>query len=186
MEETLQKVMQVWMETDVEPRLIVRDDLRPEWINPSAERILSDPNSVLYCNGRLRSRSPNVAPELRTFVSEATEAGATHCLTDARSGEHMVLTTARLDDRVAITLRWPDHGAPVKLVDLRQAFGLTEADRCVAERLMNGHTAEETAGELGVSLETIRTHIKRAYAKLGVCSREAFFTKLREFVVRAG
>ena len=186
MDETLQKVMRAWMEADAEPRLIVRDDLRPEWVNPSADRILSDPDSVLYCNGRLRPRSPTVDPELRNFVSQVTQAGATHCLTDARTGEHVVLTASRLDDRVAITLRWPDHGAPIKLVDLRQAFGLTEAERCVAERLMNGQTAEETAADLRVSLETIRTHIKRAYAKLGVCSREAFFTKLREFVVRAG
>jgi DNA-binding CsgD family transcriptional regulator len=48
---------------------------------------------------------------------------------------------------------------------------------------MCGRTAEEASHELGVSLETVRTHIKRAYAKLGVCSREGFFHRLTPFVI---
>jgi DNA-binding CsgD family transcriptional regulator len=36
-----------------------------------------------------------------------------------------------------------------------------------------------------VSLETVRTHIKRTYGKLGVRSRERFFYKLAPFVIPA-
>jgi DNA-binding CsgD family transcriptional regulator len=93
-----------------------------------------------------------------------------------------VLSTTRLNDLVAITLHRPEHSAPIRLVDLRQAFGLTDAEHSVAEHLMNGHTAEETAAQLGVGIETIRTHIKRTYAKLDVSSREALFNRLRSFV----
>jgi DNA-binding CsgD family transcriptional regulator len=184
MDDKLQDTIARWMESDGEARMIVGDDLRLRWVSAAAERILSDRDSVLYCNGRLRPRSPKVDHELRSFVSEATETGATHCLTDSRTGKHIVLTTTRLNDMVAITFHLSEQTAPLKLVDLHQAFGLTDAEHAVAEHLMNGHTAEETASRLGVGLETIRTHIKRAYAKLDVSSREAFFKRLRSFVVR--
>lgn len=184
MTQEVKQTLADWVATEGEARLILSDDLRPQWVSPAAERLLSDANSVLYCNGRIRPRSPNVDGELRSFLSEATAAGATHCLTDSRTGEHIVVTATRLGEAVAITLRSPEHGGPVKLVDLHRAFGFTAAELAVAERLLNGSTAEEAACQLGVSLETIRTHIKRAYAKLEVSSREAFFHKLRDFVIR--
>lgn len=182
MDRNLQHLITQWMETDREARLIVGEDLKPIWVSAAAERMLSQPDSILYCNGRLRPRNPNVDSELRVFVSEATQSGATHCLTDSRTGQHMVLSVTRLNDLVAIILHRPEHSAPIRLVDLRQAFGLTDAEHSVAEHLMNGHTAEETAAQLGVGIETIRTHIKRTYAKLDVSSREALFNRLRLFV----
>lgn len=179
----IQQMITVWVEIDSEARLIVSEDLRPQWVSPAAERILSDPRSVLYRNGRIRPRNPQVDSELRSFVASATDAGETHCLTDAHTGEHIVLTTTRLGKAVAMTLHWPEHDPPIKLVDLHDAFGLTPAEQCVAEHLFNGNTAEETARRLRVSLETVRTHIKRTYAKLGVSSREALLRKLRGFAV---
>lgn len=183
MDHEIQQMITVWVESDAEARLIVSEDLRPQWVSAAAERILSDPSSVLYRNGRIRPRNPQVDGELRSFVSSATDAGQTHCLTDAHTGEHIVLTTTRLGGAVALTLHRPDHDPPMKLVDLHDAFGLTPAEQCVAEHLINGNTAEETARDLGVSLETVRTHIKRAYAKLGVSSREALLRKLRGFAI---
>jgi DNA-binding CsgD family transcriptional regulator len=181
MREKLQQTIAQWVEADAEARLIVGNDLRPHWVSPAAQRMLSEPDSPLCCNGRLRPRCPNLDHELKAVIATATEAGATHCLTDTRTGEHIVLRAIRVDEVVAITLHRGEHNAPIRLVDLRQAFGLTDAEHDVAEHLMNGHTAEETAALLGVGLETVRTHIKRAYAKLGVSSREAFLNRLRPF-----
>lgn len=183
MDHEIQQMITVWVEADAEARLIVTEDLRPQWVSPAAERMLADPKSVLYRNGRIRPRNPRVDGELRSFVMSATAAGATHCLTDAHTGEHIILTTTRLGDAVAMTLHWPEQDPPIKLVNLHDAFGLTHAEQCVAEHLINGNTAEETARLLRVSLETVRTHIKRTYAKLGVSSREALLRKLRGFSV---
>lgn len=182
MDRDLQALLARWIETDRQARLIVSNDLRPVWLSAAAEEMLSQPDGVLYCNGRLRPRSPNVDRELRSLVTEATKDVATHCITDARTGEHVVLSTMRVDEMVVITLRRPEHREPLRLINLRQAFGLTDAEHAVAERLMNGRTAEATAEELGVGIETIRTHIKRIYAKLEVCSREALFHRLRSYV----
>ena len=62
--------------------------------------------------------------------------------------------------------------------DLREegslAF-LTDRERDVCRRILQGKKAETIAGELGVSTNTVVTYKKRAYAKLGINSRRALF-----------
>jgi DNA-binding CsgD family transcriptional regulator len=48
---------------------------------------------------------------------------------------------------------------------LRELFSLTPAEARVTAKLGGGWSAEEIAEELGVSLETIRTHIRRILSK---------------------
>lgn len=55
--------------------------------------------------------------------------------------------------------------APV-WADLGCVFGLTPTESVVVRGLVSGRGAEQLAGDLRVGLETIRTHIRRAYHKL--------------------
>lgn len=50
----------------------------------------------------------------------------------------------------------------------RERFGFTPAESVVAERLSHGLTAAQIARELGISIETVRCHLKQAFAKAGV------------------
>jgi DNA-directed RNA polymerase specialized sigma24 family protein len=47
-----------------------------------------------------------------------------------------------------------------------------------------GKTAQDAAREQGTSVDTVRTHIRRLYAKLDVNSREGLFTRLRPFLIQ--
>ena len=47
-------------------------------------------------------------------------------------------------------------------------YGLTPAERKVAEILSRGLTPTQAAGSLGVSDNTIKTHVARIYSKLDV------------------
>lgn len=49
---------------------------------------------------------------------------------------------------------------------------LTAAERRVAELAALGHSNREIAGQLWISVNTVETHLQRAYAKLGVTARE--------------
>lgn len=53
--------------------------------------------------------------------------------------------------------------------------GLTDAERVVLGYLFRGFTATGIARELTVSLNTVRTHIRHVYAKLGVHGRSELF-----------
>jgi DNA-binding CsgD family transcriptional regulator len=57
---------------------------------------------------------------------------------------------------------------------------LTEAERRVAYLIANGHTNKATAKSLGISINTVGTHLRSIYSKLGVQSRVQLANMLRE------
>jgi DNA-binding CsgD family transcriptional regulator len=57
---------------------------------------------------------------------------------------------------------------------------LTEAERRVAYLIANGHTNKATARSLGISINTVGTHLRSIYSKLGVQSRVQLANLLRE------
>lgn len=65
--------------------------------------------------------------------------------------------------------------------DFSAMFGLTPSEHRPIRLLLDGYGAEEAARRLGISIETARTHIRRAYVKMGVGSREAMFRLLAPF-----
>jgi DNA-binding CsgD family transcriptional regulator len=57
---------------------------------------------------------------------------------------------------------------------------LTGAERRVAYLIANGHTNKSTAKSLGISINTVGTHLRSIYAKLSVQSRVQLANALRE------
>jgi DNA-binding CsgD family transcriptional regulator/nucleoside-triphosphatase THEP1 len=61
-----------------------------------------------------------------------------------------------------------------------QPRSLTEAERRVAYLIADGHTDKSAAKALGISVNTVGTHLRSAYTKLGVQSRVQLTNALRE------
>lgn len=61
-----------------------------------------------------------------------------------------------------------DDAGPLEIDDLRREHGLTRAEARVAVRLAEGATVMEIADELAIQVDTVRTHLKRTYAKTNV------------------
>jgi DNA-binding CsgD family transcriptional regulator len=179
-----------WIDREERARILVDGNLTAHWMNSSAEALMNKSNSVVHRYGRILPRDRRVEGELRTFVERATSEVSAQCISDPGTGEQVVVTATRLaspwQHLVGMTLQRANYDVSVRLADLQQALGLTPTEARVAHHLFNGKTAEETAEDLQVSLDTVRTHIKRTYAKVGVSSREHFFHKLRPFVIFLG
>ncbi len=60
------------------------------------------------------------------------------------------------------------QGAPVRNTELD---GLTPRERDILEELSTGASATQVAHKLGITFDTVRTHIKHIYKKFGVHSR---------------
>jgi DNA-binding CsgD family transcriptional regulator len=58
-----------------------------------------------------------------------------------------------------------DQRSEVSDAILRKIFGLTATESRVAKRLVGGLTLGETAAEMGVSVHTCRTHLKKIFEK---------------------
>jgi DNA-binding CsgD family transcriptional regulator len=185
----LDQALARWIELEARARVLVDDALRVHWMNPAAENLMKGFHSILVRNGHIRTRENRFDRQLRELIDCAPMQAPTCCMHDTKTGELLVVTAVRLsapsDDMVGLTLLRANEDFPFQLTGLHAAFGITQTEGRVAYRLMCGRTAEEAAQDLGVSLETVRTHIKRAYAKLGVSSREAFFHRLTPFMVLA-
>jgi len=74
--------------------------------------------------------------------------------------------------------------ASATLLDSRNgAFArLTDREREVCLRILQGFTSEAISLDLGVAISTIHTYRKRAYAKLGISSQNELFSLYLEFV----
>jgi DNA-binding CsgD family transcriptional regulator len=61
-----------------------------------------------------------------------------------------------------------------------EKVSLSEAERRVAHLIANGHTNKATAKSLGISVNTVGTHLRSVYSKLGIQSRVQLANVLRE------
>lgn len=119
----------------------------------------------------------------RAMLAEALEAGA----------RGFVLKEAPLDDllraveRVAAGEAYVDPvlaGALVGAPMAQQSPSLTDRERSVLRLLADGRSNDAIAGELGISTETVRTHLRKAMTKLDADTRtQAVATALRHSLI---
>ena len=139
---------------------------------------------------RIKEISPNTRILMLTMftdpgtVTDAVKAGADGYLSKGASEEalteaiHEILRgRAVLDPRVT-------QGVFGRLTD-KDPTALTDRELDVLRQISQGRSTKEVAGDLYVSEETIKTHLKNIFRKLGVHDRaEAVAEAFRRGVVR--
>lgn len=110
--------------------------------------------------------------QLEGFVIQ--EADHSGLLKDAATLQRVKDIQTSLLDRVIVSV---DHEYESELRRIRRSpdpagfLSLTPRERSVQELLRLGHKNAEIALTLGISVETVKTHLKNIYRKLGVKSR---------------
>ena len=105
----------------------------------------------------------DAAPE---FVRAARDAGASGVLLKTRSGELLVDSLERIASGEKLGLE-PGNG----LQPGPRVVELSDRESEVLALIAIGLTNAEIADELYLSIETVKTYVKRLYAKLGVHNR---------------
>lgn len=165
---------------------VLSEDLELLWCNGAAQESLGRFPELDVRAGRLTMRDSEVHAEFVRSLSQAGDTRSSYCVPCNDGKGHVVLwfqVVDRIDGRRIFSLifrRTSEAGQP-RYADITRAFGLTEAEGVVVGRLIAGFNAEVVSKDLGVSIETTRTHIRRIYLKMGVRSREALFHKLRPY-----
>lgn len=152
--------------------------------NRTASAILASGGGLaLSREGRLEARSPSAQASLARLVGGACatgrgnglEAGGT-LLVPRPSGERplaLLITPLRVADErfgqlhpvAAAFLSDPERGTTEPREILRQLYGFTAAESVVAWMLLAGKRIADVSGELAVTENTVRTHVKRVLAK---------------------
>jgi DNA-binding CsgD family transcriptional regulator len=65
----------------------------------------------------------------------------------------------------------PDREIAINRARLRELYGLTPAEARLAGLLAEGRVLKSAAAELGITLQTARTHLKRIFGKTGAANQ---------------
>jgi len=174
-----------WLESVDTALLLVDSNLSIHWANPLARNWLKS-NEPL-CEIRNQLHVGRSQQQLRTLLRRADkDLDGISVRIDGR-GAHLIVTARRISKKdeeafYGLIARRTDQ-LDTKLLGVDEAFRLTSAEGRVLQELIRGQTAQSIAPRLGVSVETVRTHIRSVYTKLEVGSREALFMRLRPFMI---
>lgn len=102
--------------------------------------------------------------------------GLTYQWHDFRGARHVGAALAVIDV--------PGRSAFLDVQTIRSLYDLTPTESKVACLVAEGRTPAEAAKSLGVSMETIRTHLKRTYAKTGTERQAGLSIQLRSLTCR--
>ncbi|HEY3811700.1 MAG TPA: helix-turn-helix transcriptional regulator [Caulobacteraceae bacterium] len=173
-----------WLDAHGLAVVVLSRDLAMLWSSRAVQETLSADGPVLVRDGYLTGSTRVHQTQLSALLDRAAAGAAAADLFDHVEPERRLILSARALDgammRFGLSVR--RERREIILPDLTGAFGLTNAEQLIVRRLMQGWSATDVADDLGAALLTVRTHIKRAYAKLGVHSKEQLFAKLLAFV----
>lgn len=148
--------------------------------------------SGIECLRRLSGTLPKAAIAMLTVfeddekVFEALRAGATGYLLKSTPPEKLLDALRELhaggspmSGQIARkVIRQLVEGAPAPAAEAPALPDLSPREREILDLLAKGHRYKEVAHRLGISLDTVRTHIRHVYEKLQVHSRTEAMLKL--------
>jgi DNA-binding CsgD family transcriptional regulator len=178
-------VMQRAIDHQTCPLIEVASDKRVLWMNASAHEKISSHPVLSISGGRLRARSRNHEAGLQAAVDWAVN----QLHSDMPTSPHNRLARAVIlgeNDNAAPLFCWvlvedgkilvsfnDDQMLKRRVAVAQGIYGLTAAQTQVAQLLALGHDPALAAEKLGVSINTVRTHVQRMFDKTGAHSQSA-------------
>lgn len=150
-------------------------------VNPPARRLIDDSPHLSLRDGVLAAGDRGAAAQMSSLSREAASRGSAVTLFGP-----ILARAERLgedgESPLALTLRKVSDGVSLECADLEPVFGVTRSEQQALLLLLQGLSSQDIAAQLNKSILTIRTHIKRVYAKLGVKTREQLFAYLMPYI----
>lgn len=141
--------------------------------------MLSDNRGFFLRDGMLCAKDRRAGLQLEHFVAGLEpDCIGTLPLLD------FLIVGRRLAPDAPIALQFRDLRCRFEIdcADLEPVFGVTRTEQQTLLRMLQGDGVAKIAEDLDKSVLTVRTHVKRLYAKLGVQSREQLFARIGPFL----
>ena len=156
---------------DSRPRLVIDRDRRVVWQSDNAACLLAAPVPVHLAEGRLEADAVAADNALAEFVE-----GAGHqcnsMLVRGKCRRHwaMVLgwSPAERSDQVCLLFNLSVPHRSVVESGLAASLRLTAGEARVLDQFARLYSPREIAEKMGVSLSTVRSHLKQIHSKAGV------------------
>ena len=170
-----------WINEERQARLIVTPAGEVIWMSAAA-RALIDAGSVLVVqSGRLTGASQRSSERLHWVLASVGAAAPCWVLEETNA----VIWAQQIEGAggsmcIGLTIR--PLGEELDVTALADARHLTAAEARVVGMMLAGAETGRIAQALDISVETLRTHVKHIYRKLGVNSRGALIPRALPFV----
>lgn len=185
----VEQVRLEWLDTSPLPMAVMDHRRKIHWYNTSAGQIFQTSKTVFLTEGYMTVGSENGSAKLHAFIKDASNRGALSLLTVGSGKDHILLKgrlIARQRDTrlfgVSVQHSRFHAGVAAQHTKFAETFSLTKGEARVAQELALGFSASDVAKSLEISIETVRTHIRRIYGKLGVGSREGLLARVRPYL----
>ena len=177
-----------WSQATQIPHCMIAVSLDLIWGNAAAMRMLKAGEDFQIVNGMLCCADKADTASLRQFIAGLDNGvAAWACRRRDEEGFRVIraerFTPVGLPPFFGLAFQRASKGGPEIWADMKRVMDITPAEERVIQRLALGEVVEEVAGELSVSVETVRTHVRRIYAKLQISSREQLLALVGQFRV---
>jgi DNA-binding CsgD family transcriptional regulator len=171
-------------------RIVANKSHRVVWATTNAAALASANSCITFATGELAGRTGHSDALLRDLFDGAERvapAGVELLMgPDPSSNPELFLRAQIFYAAGALftvfTIR-SLAGELQEIPNLRHLYGLTRAEQQIVGLMVQGRSATEVAHELHKSVLTIRSHLKRAYSKLNVSSKEQLFSTVIKLMV---
>lgn len=172
----------------------VRADGAIRSMSPAALEVIERGTSFLAVHGRLRAARPDWTRKLTAAVTRAgdlvgffeqrryseTHGQGFRCplvLGEDVDGETVACIVTARNGQVLVDID-PMGDLDRRLAGAQLVFDLSDAQTRVVGRIARGMGLTEIADDLGISVNTVRTHLSRIYGKVGVNSQTALVRQM--------
>ena len=137
---------------------------------------LSDETSGMEATRRIKQSAPETKVVVLSMftdpgtVAEAVKAGADGYLSKGTSGDEVIRAIKKVMEGSSVLDPSVTEGVLGRL-GRESPTALTDRELDVLQRLAHGRSTKEVAGEIAVSEETVKSHVKQIFKKLGVRDR---------------
>lgn len=164
-----------WMSRDGRPRAVVGRDRAILWCNAAARRVLVAPSPLVIRRNHLCPAKGVDIDAVDDFLVGIGSETARLQVMDPQSELSVLLSawSEPIDGAQAAFIEFGMRELPfdAQQSGMAQAFALTKAECRVVDAMAVMEPPVEIAARLGVSVHTIRTHIRQIYGKLAVRSQ---------------
>jgi DNA-binding CsgD family transcriptional regulator len=122
-------------------------------------------------------------PTLTLFLAKAQEMRAPQSIAvrSQADGDPTSVQIFPYEDHWCLLARTIGGDLPKTPVDVSSIYGLSKAEWRVCQLLAQGLSAKEIAETCDISIETVRTHRKRVYAKTGTNGRPELMLLIAQY-----
>ena len=180
-----ERYLSAWAESHAAPLALLSLDQKLIWANGPAAAVFATGQPLVVRDGVLTAADKMQAQAMRGFLEGLGDASDAWII-KSEDGAPMIVRAHLLHAAdgtraIALNLFSTEPAQRYVWTNFGEAFRLTRAEVEVAKRILEGSAADQAAEDLGVSVETVRTHIRSLYGKLSINSRERLFAVISPF-----